>query len=50
MEGSRDQPLAIYGKGSQLETAVLITGWSRNLIFCSDGDAGLANKSSLHNL
>jgi thioredoxin reductase len=40
----RDQPLAIYGKGEVgFEMAQHITGWSRDLILCSDGDAGLSD-------
>ncbi len=40
----RDQPLAIYGKGEAgFEMAQHITGWSRDLILCSDGDAGLSD-------
>jgi len=38
----RGQPLAIYGKGEEeLELALLLTGWSRDLVFCSDGPAEL---------
>lgn len=40
----RDQPLAIYGKGQAgFEMAQHLTGWSRDLILCSDSDAGLSN-------
>lgn len=40
----RDQPLAIYGKGEMgFEMAQQITGWSRDLILFSDGDAGLSD-------
>jgi thioredoxin reductase len=40
----QDQPLAIYGKGAAgFEMAQHITGWSRDLILCSDGDAGLSD-------
>jgi thioredoxin reductase len=39
----RDRPLAVYGKGDAgFEMAQHITGWSRDLILCSDGDAGLS--------
>jgi len=34
----RDQPLAIYGKGPPgLGLALELTGWSRDLVLCSDG-------------
>lgn len=40
----RDQPLAIYGKAEAgFEMAKHITGWSRDLILCSDGDADLSD-------
>jgi thioredoxin reductase len=38
----RDKSLAIYGKGAAgVEQAMMLTGWSRDLILFSDGDAGL---------
>lgn len=41
----RDQPLAIYGKGEvAFERATLLTGWSRDLVICSDGSAELNDK------
>jgi len=41
----RDQPLAIYGKGEAgFETTLMLTGWSRDLVFCSDGPAELSNE------
>lgn len=41
----RDQPLAIYGKGEAgFEMAQHLTGWSHDLILCSDGDAGLSDE------
>jgi thioredoxin reductase len=41
----RDQPLAIYGKGEAgFEMAEHLTGWSRDLVLCSDGDAGLSDE------
>lgn len=40
----RDQPLAIYGKGeAAFEMALMLTGWSRDLILCSDGSAELSD-------
>lgn len=40
----RDQPLAIYGKGeAAFEMTQHLTGWSRDLILCSDGDANLSD-------
>ena len=34
----RDQPIAVYGKGSRgLGLALELTGWSRDLVLCSDG-------------
>lgn len=40
----RDRQLAIYGKGETgFEVAQHITGWSCDLILCSDGDAGLSD-------
>lgn len=41
----RDQPLAIYGKGEAgFEMSLLLTGWSRDLVLCSDGDAELSDE------
>jgi thioredoxin reductase len=41
----KDQPLAIYGKGETgFEMAQHLTGWSHDLILCSDGDAGLSDE------
>jgi thioredoxin reductase len=41
----RDQPLAIYGKGeAAFEQAFMLTGWSRDLVLCSDGAAELSDK------
>lgn len=41
----QDQPLAIYGKGETgFEMAQHLTGWSRDLILFSDGDAGLSDE------
>jgi thioredoxin reductase len=38
----RDLPLAIHGRGPEgVEFARLLLGWSRNLVLCSDGPAGL---------
>lgn len=40
----RDQPLAIYGKGQiAFEFALGLTGWSRDLIICSDGQADFSS-------
>ncbi|MBN9564279.1 MAG: NAD(P)/FAD-dependent oxidoreductase [Alphaproteobacteria bacterium] len=39
----RDQPLAIYGRGEQGKSMALeLTGWSRNLVLCTDGPAELS--------
>ncbi|MBW4441754.1 MAG: FAD-dependent oxidoreductase [Plectolyngbya sp. WJT66-NPBG17] len=41
----RDQPLAIYGKGEiGLEMTFMLTGWSRDLVLCSDGSAELTHE------
>jgi thioredoxin reductase len=41
----RDQPLAIYGKGEMaFEQAFMLTGWSRDLVLCSDGAAELSDE------
>jgi thioredoxin reductase len=41
----RDQPLAIYGKGEvAFEQAFMLTGWSRDLVLCSDGATELSDK------
>lgn len=38
----RDRPLAIYGRGARgLGLSLELTGWSRDLILCSDGPAGI---------
>jgi thioredoxin reductase len=40
----RDQPLAIYGKGEvAFEQAFMLTGWSHDLVLCSDGAAELSD-------
>ncbi|MEP0914238.1 NAD(P)/FAD-dependent oxidoreductase [Leptolyngbya sp. GB1-A1] len=41
----RDQPLAIYGKGEvALEMTFMLTGWSRDLVLCSNGPAELTHE------
>ena len=36
----RDQPLAIYGRGARgLGLSLELTGWSRDLVLCTDGPA-----------
>ena len=41
----RDQPLAVYGNDhSAVEKAVLLTGWTTNLMFCTDGSATLSEE------
>jgi thioredoxin reductase len=41
----RDQPLAIYGKGEVgFEMTLMLTGWSRDLVLCSDGSAELSHE------
>jgi thioredoxin reductase len=41
----RDQPLAIYGKGEVgFEQAFMLTGWSHDLVLCSDGAAELSDE------
>lgn len=41
----RDQPLAICGRGTAgFEKVLMLTGWSRDLILCSDGDSNLSNE------
>jgi len=38
----RDQPLAIYGKGTRgLGLSLELTAWSRDLVLCTDGPAGI---------
>ncbi len=38
----RDAPFAVYGRGREsIEFARLLLGWSRDLVLCSDGPAGL---------
>jgi thioredoxin reductase len=39
----RDQPLAIYGRGEEGKGMALeLTGWSRDLVLCTDGPAELS--------
>jgi len=39
----RDQPLAIYGRGERaLGLSLELTGWSRDLVLCTDGPSGIA--------
>lgn len=41
----RDQPLAIYGRGEHGKGLALeLTGWSRDLVLCTDGPAELGSK------
>jgi thioredoxin reductase len=41
----RDQPLAIYGRGEvAFEQAFMLTGWSHDLVLCSDGAAELRDE------
>jgi thioredoxin reductase len=41
----RDQPLAVYGRGeSGHELALLLTGWSRDLVLVTDGPADLSHE------
>jgi thioredoxin reductase len=38
----RDRPLAVYGRGARgLGLSLELTGWSRDLVLCSDGPAGI---------
>ena len=38
----RDQPLAIYGRGERgFGLSLELTAWSRDLVLCTDGDAGI---------
>jgi thioredoxin reductase len=38
----RDRPLAIYGRGARgLGLSLELTGWSRDLVLCSDGPSGI---------
>ena len=38
----RDEPLAFFGSGqAAMEMVPLLLGWSRDLVLCSDGSAGL---------
>ena len=38
----RDQPLAIYGRGARgLGLSLELTGWSRDLVLCTDGPPGI---------
>jgi len=44
----RDQPLAVYGNGEQgVELALLLTNWSRDLVFCTDGPAQVSEQDRL---
>lgn len=39
----RDQPLAIYGRGERgLGLSLELTGWSRDLVLCTDGPSDIA--------
>jgi thioredoxin reductase len=39
----RDQPLAIYGRGDRgIGLALELTGWSRDLVLCTDGPSEIA--------
>jgi thioredoxin reductase len=41
----RDQPLAVYGRGkSGAELSLTVSLWSRDVVLCSDGPAGLRTK------
>lgn len=41
----RDQPLAVYGRGKDGQGLALeLTQWSRDLVLCTDGPAGLEQK------
>ncbi len=41
----RDQPIAIYGRGEEGKALALgLTVWSRNLVLCTNGTAGLAEE------
>lgn len=41
----RDQPLAVYGQGAEAKaTALELSGWTRDLVVCSDGPAQLEPK------
>lgn len=43
----RDQPIAIYGRASHGSGLALeLTGWSRNLVLCTDGPADLSAEDS----
>jgi len=38
----RDRPLAIYGRGTRgLGLSLELTGWSRDLVLCTDGPSGI---------
>lgn len=38
----RDQPLAVYGRGARgVGLALELTGWSRDIVLCTDGAAGI---------
>jgi len=41
----RDEPLAVYGSGDMgFHYAMLIAHWSQDLVFCTDGPAGLTQE------
>jgi thioredoxin reductase len=41
----RDQPLAIYGRGERgLGLSLELTGWSRDLVLCTDGPSEIPDK------
>jgi thioredoxin reductase len=41
----RNQPLAVYGQGEAASTLALgLTGWSDDVVLCSDGPSGLSEK------
>ena len=38
----RDQPIVVYGRGEEgVDFAIEMLGWSRDLVLCTDGPAGL---------
>jgi thioredoxin reductase len=41
----RDQPVAVYGRGeAAVALALGLTGWTDDLVFCTDGAGGLSEK------
>jgi thioredoxin reductase len=41
----RDQPVAVYGRGElAVALALGLTGWTEDLVFCTDGPGGLSEK------